>query len=329
MPGYKKDVMEDFKTNDGVTIKYIDTDPKNEEGKEWLILLHGFTGSAAVWQFNIPALSQKYRVLVPDLRGHGNSGKPKHGYHVSRLAMDLHELTQQIINSSPIGQNVTRSEKKFLAIGGSLGCAILWSYAELFTTRLFKKMIFVDQSPLQNSTLDGWDSQFCNRGMNNPWAIASLQKTLELAPDVAHRGTIAACLGYRYEPEKCIRTQKEMDEDEAFFLGEALKGDGRWLGKLMEDHTSKDWRDSIRATFGPDSGSRTEVLVVGSTMSGCFPAEGVMKIVEFINGEEEKSDEKSTQGKARGVVVDWGGHWCYWEDPCRFDELVLGFLEEN
>ncbi|KAF7865847.1 hypothetical protein EAF04_006012 [Stromatinia cepivora] len=324
--------MEDFKTNDGVTIKYIDTDPKNEEGKEWLILLHGFTGSSGVWQRNIPALSQKYRVLIPDLRGHGDSGKPKHGYHVSRLAMDLHELTQQIINSSPINQNVTRSEKKFLAIGGSLGCAILWSYAELFTTRLFKKMIFVDQSPLQNSTLDGWDSRFCNRGMNNPWAIASLQKTLELAPDVAHRGTIAACLGYRYEAvesEKGVRTQNEMDDDEAFFLGEALKGDGRWLGKLMEDHTSKDWRGSIRATFGPGSGSETEVLVVGSTRSGCFPAEGVMKIVEFINGEEGKSVEKSTQGKARGVVVDWGGHWCYWEDPHRFNELVSGFLEEN
>ncbi|THV44421.1 hypothetical protein BGAL_0648g00030 [Botrytis galanthina] len=321
----------EFVTNDGVVIAYSDTDGQNEEGLECLILLHGFTGSKDVWQKNVDALRKTYRVVVPDLRGHGDSQKPKHGYHVSRLAMDLHELTQHIIHSSATGQKGARGDKKFLAIGGSLGCAILWSYAELFGTSLFRKMIFVDQSPLQNSTLDGWDSRFCNRGMNNPWAIASLQKTLELAPEIAHRGTIAACLGYRYAPlesEKGLRSQEVMDGDEAFFLGEALKGNGRWLGKLMEDHTSKDWRDSIRACFGPGSGSETKVLVVGSSRSGCFPAEGVMKIVEFVNGGVE-NDGEIKNGKARGVVVDWGGHWCYWEDPDKFNTLVLEFLGEN
>ncbi|KAB8291705.1 hypothetical protein EYC80_006503 [Monilinia laxa] len=315
--------MEEFVTNDGVTIKYIATDSKDLEkkaGKEILILLHGFTGSSAVWQRNIPTLADKYRVIVPDLRGHGESGKPKHGYHVSRLAMDLQELIVQIKNASE-GQALT-----FHAIGGSLGCAILWSHAELFGASTFQNVIFVDQSPLQNSTLDGWDSRFCNRGMNNPWAVASLQKTLELAPELAHRGTIAACLGYRYAPledEEVVRTQKEKDDDEAFFLREALKGDGRWLGKLMEDHTSKDWRDSIRACFGPESKSLTKALVVGSSRSGCFPAEGVMKIVEFINGEEHEENKK-----AEGVVVDWGGHWCYWEDPKKFNDLAppLRFL---
>ncbi|KAM0157009.1 hypothetical protein ACHAPG_004897 [Botrytis cinerea] len=317
-----------FITNDGVSIAYSDTDSQNEKGLECLILLHGFTGSKDVWQKNITALRKAYRVIVPDLRGHGDSQKPKHGYHVSRLAMDLHELTQHIITSSAASPKGTRVDKKFLAIGGSLGCAILWSYAELFGTSLFRKMMFVDQSPLQNSSLDGWDSRFCNRGMNSPWAIASLQKTLELAPEMAHRGTIAACLGYRYAPleaEVGLRTQKDMDDDEAFFLGEALKGDGRWLGKLMEDHTAKDWRDSLRACFGPESGSETEVLVVGSSRSGCFPAEGVMKIVEFINEGLEAGGE-SKEGKARGVVVDWGGHWCYWEDPEKFNNLALEFL---
>ena len=67
-------------------------------------------------------------------------------------------------------------------------------------------------------------------------------------------------------------------------LGEALKGDGEWYGKLMADHTALDWRDSIRASFGSGSGSETKVLVVASSRSGCFPAEGPMKVVEFVNG---------------------------------------------
>ncbi|QSZ37700.1 hypothetical protein DSL72_008799 [Monilinia vaccinii-corymbosi] len=312
--------MEGIVTNDDVTIKYIDTNRDDNENKEVLILLHGFTGSSAVWQRNIPAFAEKYRVIALDLRGHGESEKPKHGYHVSRLAMDLQVLIQHLRTSSIRGRRLP-----FHAIGASLGCAILWSHAELFGAHTFNRVIFVDQSPLQNSTLDGWDARFCNRGMNNPWAIASLQKTLELAPELAHRETIAACLGYRYAPlvhEEVVRTQREKDEDEAFFLGEALKGDGRWLGKLMEDHTSKDWRDSIRACFGHENGSRTEVLVVGSSRSGCFPAEGVMKIVELINRDEKDESKRM----AEGVVVNWGGHWCYWEDPKRFNDLVLAFL---
>jgi hypothetical protein len=133
-------------------------------------------------------------------------------------------------------------------------------------------MIFVDQSPLQNSTLDGWDSRFCNRGMNSAASLASLQTTLALSPETAHRGTIAACLSYRAYPldtDTVKAGSKEAEEDEAFFLTEAMKGDPTWYGKLMADHTSLDWRDSIRTNFGVGSGSETKVFG-GFFLFGCF-----------------------------------------------------------
>jgi pimeloyl-ACP methyl ester carboxylesterase len=276
--------------------------------------IHGFTGSSAVWQRNIPALSLQYRIIGPDLRGHGSSNKPKHGYHVSRLAMDLHQLVLHL--QSQNGRKISPLK----ALGGSLGCSILWCYAELFTTAPFTHMIFVDQSPLQNSTLDGWDSQYCNRGMNSAPAVAALQTTLAFSPETAHKGTVAACLAYRSHPLSADEvTKKQSEEDECFFLGEAMKGNPEWYGKLMADHTALDWRDSICATFGPGSESQTKVLVVASNRSGCFPAAGPMKVVGFVNGGEK-------EGKARGVVVEWGGHWCYWEKPDLFNELVLEFL---
>jgi pimeloyl-ACP methyl ester carboxylesterase len=98
-----------------------------------------------------------------------------------------------------------------------------------------------------------------------------------------------------------------------------MKGDGRWYGKLMADHTALDWRDAIAQHFGPGSGSKTEVLVVASTRSGCFPAAGPLKVVELVNGGK-------SHGLARGVTVEWGGHWCYWEDADKFNKLVLEFL---
>ena len=196
------------------------------------------------------------------------------------------------------------------------------SYCELFTSRTFSHVIYVDQAPLQNYLSD-WGAEYGNRGLNNPQALAGLQETLESDPATAHRGTIAACLGYRWQPHpgEPGPDSAEWREDEAFFLGEALMGDGWWYGKLMADHTALDWRDAIRQSFQPGSGSMTKTLVVASTRSGCFPPEGPLKVVELANGGLEG-------GLARVVAVEWGGHWCYWEKPEKFNEMVLEFLAE-
>jgi len=110
--------------------------------------------------------------------------------------------------------------------------------------------------------------------------------------------------------------------DEAFFLGEAMKGDPWWYGKLMADHTSLDWRDDIHATFGKGSEGSTKVLVLASSRSGCFPAAGPMAVVDLVN---EGCEEK----KAQGLVVDWGGHWLYWENPAKSEKIVLNFFADK
>jgi pimeloyl-ACP methyl ester carboxylesterase len=186
-------------------------------------------------------------------------------------------------------------------------------------------MIFVDQAPLQNY-LEDWGPEHGNRGLNNAEALAGLQRTLATDPAAAHRGTIAACLGYRYAPaaDDPSPTSDIWRDDEAFFLGEAMKGDGWWYGKLMADHTANDWRSSIEHAFGSESTSETKVLVVASERSGCFPAAGPMKVVELVDG----PGVREGKGKARGVVVEWGGHWCYWEKPELFNRLVGEFLGE-
>jgi pimeloyl-ACP methyl ester carboxylesterase len=60
------------------------------------------------------------QVVALDQRFHGDSDSPPHGFHVSRLAADLQELLQHLDLS-----DVT-------AVGTSMGCAVIWSYLELF-----------------------------------------------------------------------------------------------------------------------------------------------------------------------------------------------------
>jgi pimeloyl-ACP methyl ester carboxylesterase len=207
------------------------------------------------------------------------------------------------------------------AIGTSLGAAILWAYSELFSTKEFSHMVFVDQAPLQNY-LEDWGSDFGNRGLNSLEALHGMQQTLIENPKQAHLGTISACLGYRSHSQSGDPTPDSSiwKEDEEFFLEEAMRGDGWWYGKLMADHTANDWRYPIAQNFGPGSGSKAKILVVASSRSGCFPAAGPLKVVELANG------GKSEEGLARGVTVGWGGHWCYWEKPELFNDLVLKFL---
>ena len=61
-----------------------------------LVLLHGWPQSWFEWRKIIPALAQHYQVIVPDLRGLGDSEKPLTGYDKRTLACDVRELLSQL-----------------------------------------------------------------------------------------------------------------------------------------------------------------------------------------------------------------------------------------
>lgn len=197
------------------------------------------------------------------------------------------------------------------------------SFAELFGSSVFSHMVWVDQSPLQNYTSDGsWSSTHGNRGCNSAAALAHMQATLLYKPDDVYNGTIVSCLAYRSHPLPSDNISETVAaDDEQFFRNIAREGDPIWFGKLMADHTSLDWRDSIGHSFG--GSSKTRILVVASHRSGCFPAAGPLSVVNDINN---NSAAKFPDPIARGLAVDWGGHWCYWENPKKFNELALEFL---
>jgi len=54
-----------------------------------VVLLHGFPLSGAIWRAQLASLSTEYRVIVPDLRGHGGSPVPAGAYTMDLLAGDV------------------------------------------------------------------------------------------------------------------------------------------------------------------------------------------------------------------------------------------------
>ncbi len=68
-----------------------------------LILLHGFPETWYAWRKQIPVLSRHYRVIVPDLRGYGQTGKPRGGYDKRSMAQDLVALMDHLgVDEAPI-----------------------------------------------------------------------------------------------------------------------------------------------------------------------------------------------------------------------------------
>jgi pimeloyl-ACP methyl ester carboxylesterase len=68
-----------------------------DEGQgEALLLIHGMAGSSHTWRAIMPQLSKKYRVIAPDLLGHGQSAKPRTDYSLGAFAVCLRDLLDEL-----------------------------------------------------------------------------------------------------------------------------------------------------------------------------------------------------------------------------------------
>ena len=75
---------------DGVDIAYV----RAGEGGFPLLLLHGWPETKRIWWRNIePLAAAGFEVIVPDLRGYGDSGLAPDGfYDPATHALDMHAL---------------------------------------------------------------------------------------------------------------------------------------------------------------------------------------------------------------------------------------------
>ena len=113
-----------FVETNGLKIYY------EEHGQgEALLLLHGFTGSHETWDLYIEELEKEYRLIIPDLRGHGRSTNPSNIFTHKLSAQDMLGLMDAL--------NID----KFKAIGHSSGGMTLTHMATMDTTRIISMIL--------------------------------------------------------------------------------------------------------------------------------------------------------------------------------------------
>lgn len=209
-----------------------------------LILIHDFAGSCKYFESNFRDLAANFRVFRYDLRGHGDSEKPRYGFHLHRLAADLHDMVEHF------------SLERVALLGGGLGCSVMWAFVELYGQSQISALLFVDQSPYQMASMDGaW--RLGSKRMFSEGTLAHMAAELKHDPRAFHEANVRACF-----------TRPPTNVETSLYVNESLKASEDFLIKLMADQCRADFRAVLPLVNCP-------ALVIAGKKSKIFPWQGV------------------------------------------------------
>lgn len=267
----------------GVTLRYQEAG----EGKP-LVMLHGWSQSAAEFKHQIEVLAENRRVIAIDQRGHGESDKPETGYRIARLAADLREVL------------IALDLDDVDLLGHSMGCSVSWCYLDLFGPERLARLVLVDEAALVTGMPHWTDAERAPLDcfFADPAALADFQQQVRTTPDAESTADLIAGMF----------TDRIAREDLLWIAGQNLKMPRHLAADLLYHHCMIDWRDMI-----PTIGLPT--LVVGGTAS-IFTARTQEWLAEQIPGAE-----CVIFGADEG-----GSHFMFYENPAKFNAVVEDFL---
>ena len=110
-----------------IELKYLDLHGERiaylDEGcGEAIVLLHGLAGSSETWRSLIGPLSRKYRVVAPDLLGHGNSTKPRTDYSLGALSVLIRDVLDEL--------GITRATFVGHSLGGGIAMQFVYQHPD-------------------------------------------------------------------------------------------------------------------------------------------------------------------------------------------------------
>ncbi|HEX3033670.1 MAG TPA: alpha/beta hydrolase [Thermodesulfobacteriota bacterium] len=100
-----------------------------------VLLLHGFPEFWYSWRHQIPALSEKFHVVAPDMRGYNKTDKP--------LKVEDYSANNLIADVAGLIQKLAHDEKKAILVGHDWGGAIAWMVA-MFQPQLIERLIILN-----------------------------------------------------------------------------------------------------------------------------------------------------------------------------------------
>ena len=269
-------------TNDGYTLRYDEAG----SGKP-LVCIPGWSQTAAQFKHQVSGLSDRYRVIAVDMRGHGESDKPDHSYTIQRLAKDVQDLLVAL-NLSDV-----------TVMGHSMGCSVIWSYWELWGADRLAKIVLIDQMPMITAN-PAWSPQ----EKEDAGAIfdpTSLYATINKLAGPDGVATTEGFIGAMF-------TKAYSRDDVAWVVKQNLKMPREYAAALLFNHSTQDWRRVIPRITLP-------TLIVGGRVS-VVPWKSQVWIHNQIRGSRLEIFEES----------EGGNHFMFMENPEKFNGIIREFI---
>lgn len=99
-----------------------------------LVLLHGYPQTGQMWRKMTPALIRQFSVVCPDLRGYGDSAKPRGGFDKRTMARDIAELMREL------------GHEQYLVVGHDRGARVAHRLA-LDHAKAVQRLVVLDIVP--------------------------------------------------------------------------------------------------------------------------------------------------------------------------------------
>lgn len=192
------------------TAKYRNTDIAfTDEGHgRAVVLLHGFLGSAEIWQPLSDNLKKSYRVICIDLPGHGKTPCIGYAHSMERMAKSV----KAVMDSLRL--------KRYAMIGHSMGGYVALAFADLFPDNLrglclFHSSAYPDSEEKKQDRLRAIQVVKANKRVytkttiqnlfakkNLKYLQAEIAFALNIARKTSQQGIIAALLGMKDRPAR-------------------------------------------------------------------------------------------------------------------------------
>jgi len=271
-----------FKTSDGVNLHYLEAGSGPP-----LVMIPGWSQSAEQFKYQIDALSDRYRCIAIDMRGHGDSEKVDFGYKIQRLAKDVREILSDL------------ELNEVTLLGHSMGCSIIWCYWDLFGSNRLSKLILADQPPFVTSN-PAWDEK------ESEAAGATMDLETLTRNCNALRSAEGEAITIKFIEGWISNSISE--EEKAWIIRRNMKLPRPYAAKLLFNSCTQDWRDVIPRINIP-------TLVIGGKASA-VPWKSQFWIYEqipdskFVLFEEEEG----------------GYHLMFIEGAELFNQVLMEFL---
>ncbi len=251
-----------------------------------LVLLHGFGETWYEWRHVMPTLASHYTVIVPDIRGAGDSDRPESGYDEQTMASDIAELVHQL------------GYERINLVGHDIGMMVAYAYAAAHP-RDVRRLVVMD-APLPG--IPPFDQITHSPGA---WHIP-FQQAPDL-PEALVAGRERLYLTYHYQRfayNPASITDAEIDEYLRHYTQPgAMRAAFAWFRAFPQDAGENQEYAKTKLPM--------PVLAMGGAISN-----GPIMLAEF----------QVVASNVRGIVIGDCGHWIADERPRFFTEQLLAFL---